>query len=270
MAGSAQAATPLTTTGTENQTGTSNQSSATSGGSYGTTLSQQTADIPSWLMPLVQTGAGTAGQSVLDLQKMTNAFQLDPTAMAALQKTAGGDFLYGGAGQQEYIDAATRAAAPGINSTFGMAGRGGSGLNAAAFDQQALDSYAKLYQGERANQLSAAGQIPGLQMLPFQLQQQLATIAGGLPGQFAPFLGQTGLSAASGQTTGNTNTIGQTTQQGTTTQTQPLFEDPTSDWLKFGAAGLGLLAAPWTGGASLPAGTAAPSIAEKLFSLGAR
>ena len=47
---------------------------------------------------------------------------IDPAAYGALESTASGDFLYGGEGFDAAVEAAVRAAAPGILSTFGGAG----------------------------------------------------------------------------------------------------------------------------------------------------
>lgn len=88
-----------------------------------------------------------------------------------LLATARGDFLFGSPGSQAAIDAAVRAAAPSIISTFGAAGGGTGGLARAAIAQQATDAFARQFGDERARQLAAAGQLS---------QQQLAGL-GALP-----------------------------------------------------------------------------------------
>lgn len=88
-----------------------------------------------------------------------------------LLATARGDFLFGTPQSQAAIDAAVRAAAPSILSTFGASGRGTGGLAQAAIAQQATDAFARQFGDERARQLGAAGQLS---------QQQLQAI-GALP-----------------------------------------------------------------------------------------
>lgn len=82
---------------------------------------------------------------------------IDPAAYGALQSTASGDFLFGGEGFQQAVDAAVRSAQPHILSTFGGAGRGTGGLAQAAIAQQATDAFARQYANERQRQLAAAG-----------------------------------------------------------------------------------------------------------------
>lgn len=87
---------------------------------------------------------------------------LDPTALSALQSTAAGDFLFGGQGFREAVDAAVRAAQPHILSTFGGAGRGTGGLAQTAIAQAASDAFAAQFGQERARQLQAASALSGL------------------------------------------------------------------------------------------------------------
>ena len=103
---------------------------------------------------------------------------------------------------QPFIDAAVRGASPGIFSQFGAAGGGGGGLQKAALNQAAVDAFAQLYQGERQNQLAAANALPGISQIPFNMQTQLAQLAGGLPGQFSPFLGSNTFGGQFGTTSG--------------------------------------------------------------------
>ena len=80
---------------------------------------------------------------------------------SALESTAQGDFLYGGEGFNAALDAATRAAMPGINSRFAMGGSGAvdGGLAQTARTQAVADAFARQYGQERANQLAAGNQL---------------------------------------------------------------------------------------------------------------
>lgn len=79
----------------------------------------------------------------------------------ALESTARGDFLFGGDGFDAAVDAAIRAARPGIVSTFGRAGAGGAtgGLAQAAVGRSAVDAFARQFGEERGRQLSAADRL---------------------------------------------------------------------------------------------------------------
>lgn len=103
---------------------------------------------------------------------------IDPAAFGALQSTAGGDFLFGGQGFQQAVDAAVRAAQPSILSTFGGAGRGTGGLAQAAIAQQATDAFAQQFGSERQRQLAAAGALADLGS---QERGRQLTAAGALP-----------------------------------------------------------------------------------------
>ena len=80
----------------------------------------------------------------------------------ALNRAAVGHDLYGGRGFNQAVDAAVRQAMPHINSTFGAAGRSGSGLAQTAIAQAATDAFAGHYANERANQMSAAGTLANI------------------------------------------------------------------------------------------------------------
>lgn len=84
----------------------------------------------------------------------------------SLEATARGDFLFGGQGFDQAVDAATRAALPRIISTFGGAGAGGAtgGLARAAVGQSAIDAFASQFDRERARQLAASGQLADLNL----------------------------------------------------------------------------------------------------------
>lgn len=107
-------------------------------------------------------GAGgflpTAQQSFLETaQGVDPRSYIDPTAYGALESTASGNFLFGGEGFDAAVDAAVRAAAPGILSTFGGAGGAPGGLARTAIGKAATDAFAGQYSQERQRQLAAAG-----------------------------------------------------------------------------------------------------------------
>jgi opacity protein-like surface antigen len=238
------------TTGTQDLTTTGTSTGTTSGTTAGTAA----ATVPEWLMPFITQATGAAGAGLGGFAQGVADFQVPQLTQDVLEASARGDYLYGGPQQQAFIDAAVRAAQPGVYSAFGAAGRAGSGLERAALDQTAVDAFARLFQSERGNQLAAAQALPGLSMMPLELQSRLATLAGGLPGQFAPFLGRdiTGTEAGTSSTSTTGRTLGETTgtSSGTTRTTQPLYETPW--WQTALGAGTALagLAMPGLGGAS--------------------
>jgi hypothetical protein len=143
---------------------------------------------------------------------------IDPAAYGALQSTASGDFLFGGQGFDAAVDAAVRAAAPGILSTFGGAGGAPGGLARTAIGKAATDAFAGQYGQERANQLSAsslladiaggergrslaaAGALPALATADAGILQQIGGIRQGQAQRelTAPISAQEGLISAAG------------------------------------------------------------------------
>lgn len=106
------------------------------------------------------------------------------TTTEALTRTAQGDFLFGSPGFDAAVQAAVRAAQPGILSTFGRggAGAGTGGLAQAAIGRAATDAFASQFAQERANQLQAA-----------QALGQLGLAGAGQRASAAGLLGQLGL-----------------------------------------------------------------------------
>ena len=92
-----------------------------------------------------------------------------PTAQQGLLETARGDFLFGGQGFNEAVDAATRFAQPRILSAFGLSGGGTGGLAQAAIGQSIADAFAGQFSQERGRQLQALGALPGIGGVPAQL-----------------------------------------------------------------------------------------------------
>lgn len=107
---------------------------------------------------------------------------LDPTAMDALERTAAGDFLYGGDGFNAAIEAAVRAAQPGIISTFGRAGPGAAtgALAQAAIGQAGIDAFASQFGQERQRQLGAAQTLADLGLTQTGQQADIASTIAGL------------------------------------------------------------------------------------------
>ncbi len=86
--------------------------------------------------------------------------------LEALTATTRGDFLFGGEGFDQAVQAAVNAARPQIQSVFGRAGAGGatSGLAQAAVGESATDAFARQFSQERGRQLSAADRLAGLSL----------------------------------------------------------------------------------------------------------
>jgi hypothetical protein len=80
-------------------------------------------------------------------------------------KTANGDYLYGGQGFNAAVDAAIRRATPQVNSQFALSGQTGrTGLADAAIAQQGLDAFASQYANERQLQEAAKNNLSQNQM----------------------------------------------------------------------------------------------------------
>lgn len=99
-----------------------------------------------------------------------------------LERTANGDFLFGGPGFDQAVEAAVRSATPGIVSTFGRSGVGGatSGLAQEAVGRAAIDAFASQYGTERGRQLQAADALAGLGLSRNQQQLSAAGLLGDL------------------------------------------------------------------------------------------
>lgn len=119
---------------------------------------------PSALQALTGGAQGQAVPGMDILSQLAQADGVPQTAMDALQQTAGGDFLFGGQGFDQAVDAALRAARPGVLSTFGRSGAGGAtgGLAQTAIAQAGIDAFARQFGQERQNQLSAANALGSL------------------------------------------------------------------------------------------------------------
>lgn len=122
--------------------------------------------IPELTMQTLMQGAqgmgAPAGQA--QLEQLASGQMVPDEARQALSATSGGDYLAGGQGFDEAVEASIRAAQPGVLSTFGSAGRGGAtgGLAQTAMSQVASDAFARQFAQERQNQIGAAGQLADL------------------------------------------------------------------------------------------------------------
>ncbi len=226
-------------------------------------------DIPTFLQPFLSGNVRNAQQAQADFASagrgdlvadftpdQTAAFDMargfatsDPfqSALNAFQTTANGDYLYGGPGQQAFVDAAVRSAQPGVISRFG--GRGGSGLAAASIGQAAVDASAGLFNAERDRQLQAAAGLPSLAMTPIDLllqtggaQQTQAQNQINAPLAFAQdrynmAMGGLPISSLLGSTS---TSSGFTSSRGNTVQQQPYFENEGADLLGTVLSGVGL------------------------------
>jgi hypothetical protein len=108
---------------------------------------------------LMESGAGRQ-----QLGQFANTQAGNQVGINALQGTAAGNNLYGGAGFNAALDASMRRAMPQISSTFAGAGSGGlkSGLAQTAMQQAHADAFAGQYGQERSNQLNAANILNSL------------------------------------------------------------------------------------------------------------
>ena len=121
--------------------------------------------LPGTLENLMQPGAVDAG-STDALRGVLEGEVIPATSREALEGTARGDFLFGGEGFDQAVDAALRRANPEIISMFGSAGAGGAtgGLAQAAVGQAAVDAFASQFGQERGRQLDAADRLARLQL----------------------------------------------------------------------------------------------------------
>lgn len=120
----------------------------------------------------------TETSQALDLQAQ-RALAGSPLTSAAqneMTRTINGDYLTGGAGFDAAYQAAANRIIPQVASTFGVAGRGGSGLAQAALGQGLSDSFAGLYNDERQRQLQASAMAPSLAAQDYADIGQLANV----------------------------------------------------------------------------------------------
>jgi len=117
-------------------------------------------DIAGQAQGIYQPGLTGAEQGAIGAAQGLTAGQ---TGLGATEATARGDYLYGGQGFNQALDAASRRIIPQVNSQFARSGRSGSGLAQTAMAQALSDSFAGQYGQERGRQQQAAMASPGLQ-----------------------------------------------------------------------------------------------------------
>jgi hypothetical protein len=103
--------------------------------------------------------------TALQLQTMRalNGSPVQDAANNQLTDTLNGNYLYGGQGFNQAVDAASRRILPQIDSQFEAAGRTGSGLASTARTQAISDSFANQYGQERENQMRGLLTSPSVQ-----------------------------------------------------------------------------------------------------------
>lgn len=95
--------------------------------------------------------------SFVNQMRDATGFTNNQIAQDALERTAAGDYLYGGDAFDAALQASINSALPQVASAFGgSVGGVGSGLASTAVNQAALDAFASQYGQERARQLGAA------------------------------------------------------------------------------------------------------------------
>ena len=107
-------------------------------------------------------GSNVDQSAMNTLQGIAGGVDQNQIARSALESTAGGNFLYGGQGFNEAVQASIRQALPNIDSKFALQGGSGAvsgGLRDAAVAEVTADAFARQFGNERQNQLSAAYQL---------------------------------------------------------------------------------------------------------------
>ena len=144
---------------------------------------------PAALSALRGAAGGTPLDEFLDPQALASLREISAGTGSAipgvttdtLTGTAQGDFLFGGQGFDEAVQAAVRAARPGIISTFGGSGVGGGtgALSQAAIGTSATDAFARQFSQERINQLNAAGKLGDLNLTDREREERNRLAASG-------------------------------------------------------------------------------------------
>ena len=129
-------------------------------------------DIASEAQNLYQPGLTGAEQGAIDTAQ--GYAPMIGQGLDTMGATARGDFLFGGQGFNEALDAASRRIQPQVQSMFGRSGRSGSGLAQTAMTQALSDSFASQYGQERGRQQQAAMGMPGMVSQATQQQMGLA------------------------------------------------------------------------------------------------
>lgn len=193
--------------------------------------------------PLEEQAMGLAEQRAL------GAGGFLPTFQNQVLSTAQGNFLHGGPGFDEALEAAKRRVMPTILSRFGSAGMLDSGLAQEAVAQSISDSFAGLYNNERERQMRALSALPDAAMVDADMLSQVGGARRGMAQREieAPITALERLIASSQGTIPATSLFG-------ASETQPLFRNRMAGALGGGLTGLGAMQgiAGMTGG-SVPA-----------------
>jgi hypothetical protein len=117
-------------------------------------------------------------QLALNMQanRALNGSPIQGAATNQLTSTLNGDYLYGGQGFNQAVDAATRRILPQVNSSFESAGRTGSGLAKTAQTQAISDAFANQYGQERENQMRSMFFAPQIAAQDYQDIGMLADV----------------------------------------------------------------------------------------------
>jgi hypothetical protein len=117
-------------------------------------------------------------ETALNMQtgRALNGSPIQFAANDELTKTLSGNYLYGGQGFNEAVDAATNKILPTVNSAFEKAGRTGSGLAATAQTQAIADAFANQYGQERQNMQRGMLFAPQVASMDYQDISKLAEV----------------------------------------------------------------------------------------------
>jgi hypothetical protein len=119
-----------------------------------------------------------------------NGSPVQDAANSQLTGTLNGDYLFGGQGFNQAVDAASRKILPQVvNSAFERAGRTGSGLASTARTQAFRDSFADQYGQERQNQMRGLLTSPSVQAQDYADIDQLQGVGSALEGYQGGVLG---------------------------------------------------------------------------------
>ncbi len=237
-------------------------------------VTTQQTSLPDWLQPAMQRGVGRAEdvyqqgapmanftpwsdqtyQSLDMMENLANQGAGVNPAMANYNATLNGDFLSGGQGFNDALTAASNRIIPQVQSMFSNAGAGNSGLAQVAQAQALGDSFAGLYNNERNRQQSALGMAPQMANLAYQPARMLGQVGAAREGKQ-----QQAADIASFNANQPARSLDEYLQRlqgiaptagGTTTNTQPIYQNDTNALLGGLATGAGLLFGGPAGGAA--------------------
>lgn len=112
----------------------------------------------------------------MQTQRALNGSPVEDAAKQQLTDTLNGNYLYGGQGFNQALDAASRQIIPQIDSSYERAGRSGSGLAQTSIAQALSDSFANQYGNERQNQLRSTLLAPQIANQDYTDYSKLAEV----------------------------------------------------------------------------------------------